>query len=506
MHGLLPHRNSGEIVSETPVLVSHTVLYNFGRLEGTAYDLSDALARLYVRSNRRGFGAVVANSALLIIKEKDNPIATGREFPQIESARDYYKAIDQINKTPEQRLEKLILNRFKPKTQKRILFDIRNLAPGFNGTSELVVNLVREIMGLSDEFNIYPIFWVLPESAKFHSLDKVFSKNCVFQLTDDDIFDVSIRLTQPWSFTELKDQAYRSTINIYFMLDAIAWDCFYIRMPHLDGVWRALSEYADGFIYLSKFTERSFTMRFPESRSAKSTIAYCSLNPIEYISKDTPKSTGYHSSIPYIFIVGNQYYHKGLYDTLPSISAAFPEISIKVLGEIPLKLPNVEMLPSGLIDESTIDDLFKGCECLVFPSFYEGFGIPIMKAIANHKPVIARKSDLVDEIADRIKPLNGIIQFERKNDLLRSIDKVLKRSNQHNELEFTSETIEKPYGWTQSAYSILGLVNECLKTKNLERCKKRLEFFYKVDQFDIERKGWTDADQNKIIFETEIHE
>ena len=43
--------------------------------------------------------------------------------------------------------------------------------------------------------------------------------------------------------------------------------------------------------------------------------------------------------------------------------------------------------------------MYSGARCIVFPSFYEGFGFPIVTALAYGKTLIARRSDLLQEIA-----------------------------------------------------------------------------------------------------------
>jgi len=43
--------------------------------------------------------------------------------------------------------------------------------------------------------------------------------------------------------------------------------------------------------------------------------------------------------------------------------------------------------------------LFRGARCLVFPSLYEGFGLPILEAMACGTPVVTSRGGATEEIA-----------------------------------------------------------------------------------------------------------
>jgi len=505
--GALPVRLGGGIVQAVPVLVRASVLYNFGHMEGWSFNLSDALARLFIRSNRRGFSGIVCNRALFFAPEQsvfDGP----QPRPIINRASDYYRALDRLEESPEQRAQKLLWCRLRNKSSRKVLFDIRNLAPGYNGTAHHILSLIKPLCEVAERFNIEPTFWVSEQSAEYHQLDKIAHGSFVFKLTDDDLFDASIRLSQPWSFSELRDQAYRSMVNMYLIMDAIAWDCYYIRMPHIDGVWRTAADYSDGFVYNSRFTQQVFQERFPKARKIPSLVAYCSLDPLEYYTPefDSQREVISANTEPYVLVVGNEYYHKGLYEVVRVIATGFPETRFKVLGEIGEQYPNVDQISSGRIPNDEIDRLFRRCTCLVFPSYYEGFGLPVIKALSFGKPVIARQSDLLDEIRDCLSPVDSIVSFTRKSELLRAIDDILSREPYWRAQDSQAVSPRQHYGWTHAANDILALIDQGLQTLNVERCISRLDFFYRSAQFDIERSGWTNADQNKIIFEVEREE
>ncbi|OYT84559.1 MAG: hypothetical protein CFE50_07085 [Pseudomonas sp. PGPPP4] len=501
----LPETYSNGIVISAPVLVKARVLYNFGRLEGKRLDLADALARLYIRANRRGYSTVTCNRALFEITNISEH-SRSQTPPEINKASDYYRAIDRLAYLPERRAESLLWHQTKNKIRRRVLFDIRNLAPGYNGTAQHIISLIPYLCKICAQAKIAPYFWALENSAEFHKLDEIIDGEVIYKIPADDSFDCSVRLSQPWSFSEIRDLALHSMVNIYLVMDAIAWDCHYIRMPHIDGVWRNMAAHSDGFIYNSEFTKRAFEQRFPQARNKNSTVSYCSLRPQEYYVPEKPNAKSVKSTPPYVLVVGNQYYHKGLYDVVGMLSASFPEIQFKVLGEIKTTYINVEQFASGMIANEDIDTLFRDSACLVFPSHYEGFGLPILKALSFGKPVIARDSSLLDEIRKHVSPIKNIIPFRLKTELLRAVQEIILRIDHWTEQNHQPLEPVVNKGWESAAQQIIDLIEKTIPSASLERCLARLEFFYQINQFDIERLGWSNADQNKIIFEVEFEE
>jgi alpha-1,3-rhamnosyl/mannosyltransferase len=52
----------------------------------------------------------------------------------------------------------------------------------------------------------------------------------------------------------------------------------------------------------------------------------------------------------------------------------------------------------GYVDKEHLADLYRGAACLVLPSRYEGFGLPVLEAMACGTPVVATNDPAMREV------------------------------------------------------------------------------------------------------------
>ncbi len=58
-----------------------------------------------------------------------------------------------------------------------------------------------------------------------------------------------------------------------------------------------------------------------------------------------------------------------------------------------------EVIFTGFVDDDDLPDLYRGASVFVFPSLYEGFGLPILEAMASGLPVVASNTASMPEVA-----------------------------------------------------------------------------------------------------------
>src|SRR6202041_1184290 len=55
---------------------------------------------------------------------------------------------------------------------------------------------------------------------------------------------------------------------------------------------------------------------------------------------------------------------------------------------------------TGFVDDDQLHRLYGACDLMVYPSFYEGFGLPILEAMACGRAVACSNTSAMPEVAD----------------------------------------------------------------------------------------------------------
>jgi len=114
----------------------------------------------------------------------------------------------------------------------------------------------------------------------------------------------------------------------------------------------------------------------------------------------------------------------------------------------------------GWIDEEDKPTLYKLARCFVFPSLYEGFGIPIVEAMAAGVPVISSNITCLTEVGK-----DGAIFADpgKPEEFTKKIHEVLSDENLRDNLIEKGTEIAKSYTWQKNAEKTLAVYeNFCI--------------------------------------------
>jgi glycosyltransferase involved in cell wall biosynthesis len=251
-------------------------------------------------------------------------------------------------------------------------------------------------------------------------------------------------------------------------------DLIFLRFPDFYGpinvfIYRKKMEYAcrvaDKIVAISSQT-RDDLIHFLDVDTDKIEVIFQSCNPIfqKKIPDEEYQNIKFKYRLPdnYLLYVGTIEERKNLLNILKSLKAKKIEIPLVAIGRktdyyhktikpfLEDNKMNIIIFPQE-VNNDELPALYQNALCFIYPSFFEGFGIPILEAITSGTPVITSKGGCFeetggpgslyvdpqnpDEIGDAILQITG-------NQKLRS--SLVEKGFEHARL-FSSDQVAKKY-------------------------------------------------------------
>jgi glycosyltransferase involved in cell wall biosynthesis len=177
-----------------------------------------------------------------------------------------------------------------------------------------------------------------------------------------------------------------------------------------------------------------FAARFAIPAQAVKVVALHSLDLRDYALPGTSPARQADPGAG-ILVIGNHFHHKYLSHTANALAAAFPAREIVAMGlgrangrapdpmaPPPLAaLPNLTPLPVGDLSDAEIGACYAACALVVFPSHAEGFGFPVLNALAARRPVFLRRLPVFQELWEALGHTPNIHFYDATRDLLRAL-------------------------------------------------------------------------------------
>jgi glycosyltransferase involved in cell wall biosynthesis len=172
-------------------------------------------------------------------------------------------------------------------------------------------------------------------------------------------------------------------------------------------------------------------------------------------------------------VIGNRYDHKHVGPTVDLLTRAFPTRRLVVFGDrAQRRTPLVTRFDSGAIDEATVQACYAGAEIVVFPSFYEGFGIPIVQGLARDRVVVARDSELVSELAALYRGPGRLVTYTTERELVEVLNR-LERGQEVRGVSLGSASSAGAWTWDSAVSCMLEMVRQLVATSPSPRMLAR---------------------------------
>lgn len=123
---------------------------------------------------------------------------------------------------------------------------------------------------------------------------------------------------------------------------------------------------------------------------------------------------------------------------------------------------------TGFVDDSELLDLYNACDCFVFPSLYEGFGLPILEAHACGRAVACSRTSAIPEVAD-----GACILFDPADagEITRAMADLLLDSELKTRMERLGLKNATRFNWRASASATLDVYRDAV-SEPIERIER----------------------------------
>jgi glycosyltransferase involved in cell wall biosynthesis len=112
---------------------------------------------------------------------------------------------------------------------------------------------------------------------------------------------------------------------------------------------------------------------------------------------------------------------------------------------------------TGFVSDDDLLELYNACDCFVFPSFYEGFGLPILEAMACGRAVACSNTTSMPEVADGAGLL---FDPHQTAEITRALKDLLLDSELRSRMERLGLQRAASFTWKKSARATLEVYKE----------------------------------------------
>lgn len=363
----------------------------------------------------------------------------------------------------------------------KIALNLFYLIPGKVGGSETVVRQIIKNLLYLDKENEYLIvlnkesFGSFPELAgKAKILNSgVSSLNKYTRTFYENILLPLLMLIKGYkisfSFGTLHPFVTLTTYNFLYIYDLIYkkrpenFPDYQIRIIDL-FLKRAIPR-ADRIFTLSEYSKKDLIETYQVAKE-KIIVTYCAVEDSFYQKADRSKSIEikdkFNLKKPYFLTVANYYPHKNLKFLSDAFLKEFKDdYNLVIIG---IKTKNTDIIPEdsesiifpGRLSQEDLIAFYQNAHLFVYPSLYEGFGIPVIEAMAAGVPVISSDRTSLKEVGG-----DGALFFnpEDEQDLINKIKVVLNDEDLRRDMIARAKKHIEKFSWEESARIIINQIN-----------------------------------------------
>jgi glycosyltransferase involved in cell wall biosynthesis len=345
----------------------------------------------------------------------------------------------------------------------------------YGGVSTYFVNLVNHLSNNKDSANIFAPFYIC-QILKYLKLEKFIKgkkiekiprySTKIIKFINEFFFEVYVKIYKPdiIHFTYFEKKFNFNTVKKIVTV----YDCIHEKFYNIKNHKRRIVDTADHIICISKNTQQDL-LKIYGVKEEKTSVVYLGSS----FSKDINNLSDINiDKKPYILFVGNRFKYKNFIYFIKSISLSKilkNNVEIICFGIYPFTQSEIEffMLEGFDVkkirfvkgDDSILRRLYVNALMLVYPSLYEGFGLPILDAMSLGCPVACGKNSSTTEVGG-----DAPEYFDANNlyDIKLSIEKIFLSESLRIKMITKGLKQSKKFSWKNCALETLSIYKKII--------------------------------------------
>lgn len=240
------------------------------------------------------------------------------------------------------------------------------------------------------------------------------------------------------------------------------------RIVHLWQKYRAISK-SDYIICISENTKRDLLKFLPKTDEAKIRVIYNEVSDDYFFITERESIKLPFDLETYVLFVGSRERYKNFELTVKAV--AYNKLKLVIVGA-PLLAKELELLQKelgqsnfiavGRVSNEELNHLYNGALALLYPSEYEGFGIPVLEAQRAGCPVIAYNASSIPEVIGNTPLLLNMLSIEA---ITKCFD-ILRRKEEREAIVYRGIENAKRFTWDRMYEQVIELYKEAWEASN----------------------------------------
>ena len=377
----------------------------------------------------------------------------------------------------------------------KIMIDTRWIFKEFSGIGFYTRELLRKQVGLSPETEFVLLFCDEEIEARIMALPELASaKNVTVQRVSGSVFSLKSQLQLPglirrhaidvfhspnWMVPYLAflgKRRCRLVVTIHDLIPlalpqhaprALKSRLFFI----FKRLMRLTARCADGILTPSDHSQRDVMTYLGVPESQKEKVVSIPEAAADYFVP----GDGARTSPPELLYVGRFDPYKNaahLIRAFARVAKEHPSVKLRMIGSPDPRYPEAQALATtldlndriiwqGYVDTDGLLNAYQTTTALVFPSKYEGFGLPVLEAMACGTPVICSPVSSIPEVAGEAALM---VEADNPDALAEAMLRILNDPTLFTRLSEQGITQASLFNWTKTATETLNFLGQTLKT------------------------------------------